>query len=39
MRSTMLAVGVPILTGTEKMIEARLVAMSPEWLIAITTRF
>ena len=39
MRSTMLAVGVPILTGTEKVIEAWLVAMSPEWLTAITTRF
>jgi hypothetical protein len=26
----MLAVGVPILTGTEKVIEAWLVAMSPE---------
>ena len=39
MRSTMLAVGVPILTATEKVIEAWLVAMSSEWLIAITTRF
>jgi hypothetical protein len=39
MRCTMLAVGVPILTGTEKVIEAWLVAMSPEWLTAITTRF
>ncbi len=39
MRSTMLAVGVPILTGTEKVIEAWLFAMSPEWLTAITTRF
>ena len=39
MRSTMLAVGVPILTGTERVIEAWLVAMSPEWLTAITTRF
>jgi len=39
MRSTMLAIGVPILTGTEKVIEAGLVAMSPEWLTAITTRF
>jgi hypothetical protein len=39
MRSTMLAVGVPILAGTEKVIEAWLVAMSPEWLTAITTRF
>jgi len=28
-----------MLTGTEKMIEAWLVAMSPEWLIAIATRF
>ena len=39
MRSTMFAVGVPVLTGTEKVIEACLVAMSPEWLIAIATRF
>ena len=39
MRSTMLAVGVPILAGTEKVIEAWLLAMSPEWLTAITTRF
>ncbi len=39
MRSTMLAVGVPILTGTEEVIEAWLVVMSPEWLTAITTRF
>jgi len=35
----MLVVGVLILTGTEKVIEAWLVAMSPEWLTAITTRF
>ena len=39
MRSTMLAVGVPILTGIETVIEPLLVAMSPEWLTAITTRF
>jgi cytochrome c-type biogenesis protein len=35
----MLAVGVLILTGTEKVIEAWLVAVSPEWLTAITTHF
>jgi len=35
----MIAVGVLILTGTEKVIEAWLVAISPEWLTAITTRF
>ena len=39
MRSPMLAVGVPILTGTERVIQAWPVAMSPEWLTAITTRF
>jgi hypothetical protein len=39
MRSTMLAVGVPILTGTEKVIEAWLVAMSPEWLTALARVF
>ena len=35
----MIAVGVLILTGTEKVIEAWLVAIFPEWLTAITTRF
>jgi len=35
----MIAVGVLILTGTEKVIEVWLVAISPEWLTAITTRF
>ena len=35
----MLAVGVLILTGTERVIEAWLVAVSPEWLTAITTHF
>jgi cytochrome c-type biogenesis protein len=35
----MLAVGVLILTGAEKAIEAWLVAVSPEWLTAITTHF
>jgi hypothetical protein len=35
----MLAVGALILTGTEKVIEGWLVAVSPEWLTAITTHF
>lgn len=35
----LLATGVLILTGTEKAIEAWLVAVSPEWLTEITTRF
>ena len=34
-----IAVGVLILTGMEKVFEAWLVAISPEWLTAITTRF
>ena len=35
----LLAVGVLILTGLDKRIEAALVEASPEWLTALTTRF
>jgi cytochrome c-type biogenesis protein len=33
------AVGVLILTGLDKRIEAALVEASPDWLTALTTRF
>jgi cytochrome c-type biogenesis protein len=35
----LLAVGVLILTGLDKRIEAALVEASPDWLTALTTRF
>lgn len=35
----LLIVGIAILTGYDKQIEAALVAASPEWLTALTTRF
>jgi cytochrome c biogenesis protein CcdA len=36
---SLIAVGVLILTGTDKLLEAYLVSLSPEWLTALTTRF
>lgn len=33
------ALGILIITGADKRIEATLVALSPEWLTALTTRF
>lgn len=35
----LLTVGIAILTGLDKIVEARLVAWSPEWLTNLTTRF
>ena len=35
----LLIVGLAILTGFDKAIEASLVAASPEWLTELTTRF
>jgi len=35
----LVAVGVMILSGTDKMIEALLLGVLPDWLIAFTTRF
>jgi len=36
---SLIAVGILILTGTDKLLEAYLVSLSPEWLTALTTRF
>ncbi len=33
------AVALLVLTGWDKLIEARLVELSPAWLTALTTRF
>jgi hypothetical protein len=35
----MLMLGVLILTGWDKSLEARLVSISPDWLTELTTKF
>jgi hypothetical protein len=39
MGALLLAVGVLILSGLDKRIEAAVVAASPDWLTELTTRF
>lgn len=35
----LISIGVLILTGADKLVEARLVAVMPDWLVDLTTRF
>jgi hypothetical protein len=35
----LIIVGIGVLTGADKVIEAALIAVSPQWLTQLTTRF
>jgi len=39
MGASLLVIGVLVVTGLDKALEARLLDLAPEWLVALTTRF